>query len=117
MESGQFDRRITIWRPAPIDDPVYGPQPGGWAVVAARVPAQLLDDLPSKNERTDGAVKIAERPARLRMRYMAGITSDMKVTLHDGADASGDIDFQISGGPATVGRRQWMELTVKAYST
>lgn len=116
MESGQFDARVTISRPAPVDDPLYGPQPGGWEVVAARVPAQLLDALPSKSERTDGAVKVAERPARLRMRYMTGITSDMKVTLHDGADASGDIDFQIAGGPAVVGRRQWLELSVKAYS-
>lgn len=117
MESGQFDRRVTIWRPMLVDDPDYGPQPG-WDPVpfAARVPCQLLDDLPSKNERVDGVLKIAERPARLRMRYTTGITSDMKITLHAGADVSGDIDFQIAGGPAEIGRRQWLELTVKAYS-
>ena len=45
------------------------------------------------------------------------LTSDMKITLHDGADASGDIDFQIAGGPAVIGRRQWLEFTVTHYST
>lgn len=118
MESGQFDDRITISRPAVVEDPIYGPQPGGWEIVAARVPAQLLDDLPSKNERTDGVMKVAERPARVRMRYTSLVlTSDMKITLHDGADASGDIDFQIAGGPAVIGRRQWLEFTVTHYST
>jgi len=116
MRGGQLDRRITIWRPAPIDDPIYGPQPGGWALVAARVPAQVVDDLPSKNERTDGAARVAERPARLRIRYMRGLTSDMKITLHDGADASGDVEFQIAGGPAEIGRREWTELTITHYS-
>lgn len=117
MRGGQLDRRITIWRPAPVDDPVYGPQPGGWSIVAARVPAQLMDDLPSKSERTDAGIKIAERPARVRIRYLRGLTSDMKITLHDGADATGDVDFQIAGGPAEIGRREWTEFTVRAYSS
>lgn len=116
MRGGQLDRRITIQRPALVDDPVYGPQPGGWEVVAERVPAQLMDDLPSKSERTEGGLRIAERPARVRVRYLRGITSDMKITLHDGADASGDVDFQIAGGPAEIGRREWTEFTVKAYT-
>ena len=122
MESGQFDDRITISKPPVYVDPVYGPQPAPpgtpWDIVAARVPAQLMDDLPSKNEHTDGAVKVADRPARVRMRYTSLVlTSDMKITLHDGANASGDIDSQIAGGPAVIGRRQWLEFTVTYYST
>lgn len=118
MRGGQLDRYITISRPVAVDDPIYGMQPGGWAVFATpRIPAQVLDDLPSKSESTDGAVRIAARPARVRIRYLRGITSDMKVTLHDGENASGDIDFQIAGGPAEIGRREWTEFTVAAWST
>jgi len=115
MRGGQLDRRITLWRPAVVDDPIYGPQPGGWALVAARVPAQVLDELPSKSERTDNDLRRSERPARVRIRYFPGITVDMKVTLHDGADASGDVEFQIAGGPAEIGRREWTEFTMRTY--
>lgn len=121
MRSGQMDRRITIERPPVYVDPVYGPQPAPpgtpWDVFGvARMPAQLMDDLPSKNERTEGALKIADRPARVRIRYLRGITSDMRVILHDGPDESGDQVFQIAGGPAEIGRREWTEITVEAYS-
>lgn len=116
MRSGQLDRRITIQRPTTIDDPEYGPQPGPWAEVAARVPAQLMDDLPSKSERVENGLRTAKRPARVRIRYQRGITSDMKIILHDGADASGDVEFQIVGGPAEIGRREWTEFTVEAYT-
>lgn len=117
MQGGQLDRRITIWRPMQVDDPEYGPQPD-WDPVpfAARVPAQLMDKLPSKSERTENGMRVADRPARVRIRYLRGLTSDMKITLHDGADASGDVDFQIAGGPAEIGRREWTEFTVEAYS-
>lgn len=117
MRGGQLDRRITIQRPTTLEDPVYGPQPGGWAIVAARVPAQVFDDLPSKSERTEEGLRLGERPARVRIRYMRGITSDMKITLHEGVDAADDVEFQISGGPAEIGRREWTEFTVKAYSS
>lgn len=115
MRAGQLDRRITIERPAPADDPVYGPQPGGWALFgAARMPAQVWDDLPSKGESTTaGGLRLAERPARVRIRYQSGITPDMRVTLHGDTD----VVFQIAGGPAEIGRREWTEFTVRAYST
>lgn len=117
MRGGQLDRCITIERPTTVDDPVYGPQPGGWAVFGtARTPAQVMDDLPSKSESTTEGIKIAERPARVRIRYLRGITSDMRVTLHDGPDSTYDVVFQIAGGPAEIGRREWTEFTVKAYS-
>lgn len=113
MRGGQMDRRVTFERPAMVDDPVYGPQPGGWAIYAARVPAQVLDDLPSKAEYVEGAARVARRPARLRMRYLSGITVDMRVTVHDTVDTV----FQIVGGPAEIGRREWTEITIEAYST
>jgi len=117
MHGGQLDRRITIWRPTVVEDPEYGPQPGERVPVATRVPAQVLDSLPSKSESTEAGVKVADRPARVRIRYLRGITSDMEITLHDGPDASGDVEFKIVGGPAEIGRREWTEFTVTHYST
>lgn len=112
MRGGELDRRITIERPTLIDGE-YGPQPGPWELVAARVPAQVWDNLPSKSETVADGLKQATRPARLRIRYMRGLSSDMRITLHNETD----VLFQISGGPAEIGRREWVEMTITQYST
>jgi len=113
MRGSQLDRRVTIERPTQIDVDGYGPQPGPWVTVAARVPAQVLDDLPSRSESEQAAMILAKRPARLRMRYMRGLSSDMRVILHGESDQI----FQIVGGPAELGRRRWTEMTLESYSS
>lgn len=112
MRAGEMDRRITIERPTFVDGE-YGEQPGPWEVVAARLPAQVWDNLPSKSEDVKNGLKLATQPARLRIRYMRGLSSDMRVIVHDETD----VIFQISGGPAEIGRREWTEMTITAYST
>lgn len=113
MKAGDLDRRITIRRPVVLEDPLYGPQPGGWEIVAERVPAQVRDDLPSKSETVEGGLAIGSRPARVRIRYMRGLSSDMQVIVHNEVDEL----FQIVGGPAEIGRREWVEFTIKAFTT
>lgn len=113
MRGSQLDDRVTIERQTQVSTPDYGMQPGPWVVVAARIPAQVLDDLPSKDESVRDGLAVAKRPARLRIRYMRGLTSDMRVTLH-GED---DRVFQIVGGPAELGRRDGIEMTLEAYTS
>lgn len=117
--AGQLDRRITIQRPTSVDDPEYGPQPGGWADVYTRVPAQVLDQLPSNSENVQGGLRMAERPARVRTRYLKRITSDMRVIVHakDSAAGEQDVVYEISGGPAEIGRREWTEFTIRNFSS
>lgn len=116
MRGGQLDRRITFLASALIEDEVYGPQPGEWlpaAGLAPRTPAQVWDSLPGQDEAVQGGLHMADRPARIRLRYQRGITSDMRVVLHDETDRL----FEITGGPAEIGRREWIELTIKAFSS
>jgi len=113
VNGGQFDRRITIQRPTVVDDPEYGPQPGGWETVFERVPAQVWDTLPGRAETSGQVLNLAERPARVRMRYTRGVTSDMRVIVHNETDTI----HQISNGPAEIGRRQWIEFTIREYSS
>lgn len=119
MHAGQLDRRITIQKPGTIDDPEYGPQPGGWEDVYSRIPAQVQDDLPSNGESVQGGIRMSDRPARVRTRYLKRITSDMRVIVHskDSANGEGDVVYQISGGPAEIGRREWTEFTIRNYSS
>jgi len=112
MRAGQLDSRVTIERPTSADaGDGYGPQPRG--SFATRVPAQVQDALPSKSETVQDGLAVATRPARLRIRYLRGITSAMRITLH----GETDVVFQIVGGPAEIGRREWLEMTIEQYST
>lgn len=112
MRGSQLDRRITIERPTTIEGD-YGQQPGPWAVFASRIPAQVQDALPSKSESTQQGLRVAVQPARVRIRYLAGITSDMRVLVHGATDRT----MQIMAGPAEIGRREWTEFMTEAFSS
>lgn len=113
MRGGQLDRRITIQRPAVVEDELYGPQPGGYEDFLSRIPAQKWDDLPSSTEATQGGLRMSNHPARIRIRYVRGITSDMRVIVHDEVDEV----YEISSTPAEIGRREWTEFTIRAYTS
>lgn len=108
MHTGQLDRRVTFQRSAGTKDPEYGTLTDAWVDVFQRVPAQVQDDLPSKSEKVVLGVTKNTTPARLRLRYMTGITPDMRVIVHGPVDRI----VQIVGGPAEIGRREWLELVV-----
>lgn len=113
ITGGQFNRRITLQKPTVIEDPEYGPQPGPWETVFARVPAQVWDTLPGNAERNNPNINLAERPARVRMRYTRGVTSDMRVIIHNEVDTT----HQISAGPAEIGLRKFIEFTIREFSS
>lgn len=113
MKAADLDRRITIQQPGMIDDPVYGPQPGGWSNLVERLPAQVRDDLPSNTESVDNGLRLSGKPARVRIRYMRGITSDMRVIVHNETDEL----YEISSTPAEIGRREWLEFTIRTYTS
>lgn len=117
MQAGDLDTRVTLQRPVTVVDPDYGAQPAGWETYAARVPAQVRDNLPSKTEGLQGGMVQATLPARVRMRYARSmtkdITPDMRVIVHGDSD-----DFyQITSPVSVIGRREWIEFTIEAYTT
>lgn len=112
MTPGQLDRRITIQQKTVTQDPDYGTEVTSWTTFASRIAAQVQDALPSKSESVQQGVRVATRPARVRIRYRSGITSDMRVVVHGATDRT----MQIVGGPAEIGRREWTELVCEEYS-
>lgn len=111
--AGQYDRRLSIEAKSVTVDPDYGTQTVTWTVFAARIPAQVQDVLPSKSESAAQGIRIATQPARVRIRYLAGITSDMRLVLHGATDRT----MQITAGPAELGRREGLEMMAENYST
>lgn len=110
-----MDRRISLQVQQSVNDPLYGPQPGGWVTVAARIPAQKVDALPGNQpmESTSPSVRVSTYRSRIRIRYMRGVTADMRVILHEETDEV----YEITSPPAEIGRREWLEFTISAYST
>lgn len=113
MRGSQLDRRITIERKTVTQNQDYGTESIAWAAFASRIPAQVQDVLPSKSESTQQGLRIAVQPARVRIRYLSGIASDMRVVVHGATDRT----MQITAGPAEIGRREWTELMVEEFSS
>lgn len=113
MQAGRLDIRVRIEHFTTTLDPDYNTEVKTWAEFAT-VWAQVQDVLPSKAETIQNAVEIAERPSRVRMRYLAGIRPDMRLVILGGGVESDQI-CEIVAGPAELGRREGIELLVKDY--
>lgn len=115
MRGSQLDRRITIQANTPTQDSEYGTVVEGWATFAgaARIPAQVQDTLPSKSEATADGLRLAKHTARVRIRYLAGVTADMRVIVHGESDRT----MTIIAGPAEIGRREWLEFMCEDFTS
>lgn len=107
--ASRLDTRIRIERKIVTSDPFYGAETVIWAEFAT-VWAEVQDVLPSRAERLADSIVIANRPARIHIRYLAGITADMRVII-------GTRVLQIVSGPAEIGRRKGIELIAEQYSS
>jgi len=107
--ASRLDTRIRIERKSVTSDSFYGTETVNW-VEFATVWAEVQDVLPSRAERLADSIVIANRPARIRMRHIAGVTPDMRVII-------GTRVLQIVSGPAELGRREGIELIVEQHST
>lgn len=116
MRGGQLDRRITILAPGPdVDRGEYGPQPGEYTpiVKGVRIPARRVDTRPSNAESVGDGLRMAFKPSILHLRYRPDITSNMRVIMHDEADRL----YEMTSEPAEIGRREWLEISLREYST
>ena len=102
MRAGALDRRITIERPAEVQDAAGQPVPG-WDLVAERW-AQKRDV--RGRERFAAEQTIGEETAVFVIRWLAGIDATMRV-VHDGKV----YDIQ---GLAEIGTRDGLEITATA---
>lgn len=107
--ASKLDTRIRIERKLVTRDPQYGTEQVTWGQFAC-VWAEVKDILPSKAERLADSIQIGRRPARIRIRYLAGLAADMRIIIDNRI-------HQIISGPATLGRREAMEIMVEEQSS
>lgn len=104
-----LDRRVTIQRKVVTQDASYGSEVVTWGVLAV-VWAELRDVPPGRSETIRQGLQQARNQTRVRMRYRADVDSSMRIV--DGTRV-----LQIIGGPAELGRREFLEVMTEAYST
>ena len=107
--ASRLDTRIRIERKMVARDPQYGTEQVAWAEFAC-VWAEVKEILPSRSERLADSIQIGRRPARIRIRYLAGLAADMRIIIDDRI-------HQIISGPAVLGRRAAMEIMVEELSS
>ena len=112
MDIGSLDRRIRIERKVSTQDADYGTEVITWTTFAT-VWANVQEVLPSRAETQAQGIRIENNPARVRTRWMTGITSDMRVIYLD----RGDRQMRIVAGPVEMGRKEGIEMMVENFTT
>lgn len=125
MQAGDQTEWIEIQYLTAGTDSVYGRIAGAWTplVALAGSPteacplwAQWSDMLPSRSEAVRTGLNVALNQSRVRIPYLEilrTITSAMRVIRK----YEGDGIYQIVGGPAIIGQREWIEIVCEKDST
>ena len=122
MRAGQLDRRITIERKVVTQDATYGSEIITWTplvvlpgspTVAASLWANVVDVQPSRSEAVKQGLSVATNQTRVTIRYRSDVDSSMRITVHGDTD----VVYQIVGGPAMLGRKEWLEMMFERYSS
>lgn len=106
-----LDTRVRFESRSVTQDPTYGTDVVSWVPVCV-VWAEVMDVLPTRQqaEQVRQVVQVATMRARVRIRYRTDIDATMRCII-------GGVTYQIVGGPAEIGRHEFMELLVEKYST
>lgn len=113
MNALEFTDRIRIEVMAAGRDPDYGtPLPDSWVMVA-EVWAKIQDAKPGKTDATTHGLRLANDSATIWIRHREGIFSDMRIVELTGARRT----LSITGGPASIEGRRFLEFTVERFSS
>jgi SPP1 family predicted phage head-tail adaptor len=106
-----MDTRVRFENKSISQDPVYGTEVISW-LPKATVWAEVMDVLPTRQqaEQMRNNTQVSVRRARVRMRYRSDIDASMRCLI-------GGIVHQIVGGPAEIGRHEFMEILIERVST
>lgn len=112
MDIGTLDQRITIQRKNATREADYGTEVLAWVDVAT-VWAKITDEINIKkggDESIDQSQRVERSRTQVLIRYLAGLSTDMRVLWPDRART-----FQITS-MAEKGRRDGIEISVEEYS-
>jgi head-tail adaptor len=104
-----LNKRARIEYKAITQDSVYGTETITWTLLAV-VYCNLQDVLPSRSESVKNGMAIAANQSRFRCRFRKDIDSSMRVVIDS-------VVYSIIGGPAELGRAEYIELMLEKISS
>lgn len=104
-----LDTLVDFESPSTAQDATFGSSVPVWTHFA-RAWVEWRDMIPSRSETVRQGLATARNQTRIRLRFMPDLDSSMRL-VRDG------VKYNIVGGPAELGRREWHELVVESYST
>jgi head-tail adaptor len=108
----KLDRRVLVEYPVNTGDATFGAIETVWTpLVAQYLWANITDTPPSRSEAVRNGMSVARNQTTFIMRYRSDITAAMRLT-----DVSTGFIYQIVGGPAIIGRLEWIEMVGERYS-
>lgn len=108
MSAGELRHRITIQN-CTVTQNDHGQDETTWTNYASRVPARVFEE--GSREFWTAQQTKADITALVKLRWMAGVLSKMRVIWHDGAT---DRTLGIEGPPINPdGKREYMHLMCK----
>jgi head-tail adaptor len=122
MHAGLLNCQISIEHKQVVQDLTFGTEIITWISILmlpgspsipVRLFANVFDLPPSRSEAVRNGLETARNQTRFTIRYRTGVDSSMRIVLHEETDRI----FNIVGGPAQIGRRQWLELVGEEYSS
>lgn len=112
MDIGQLDRRCRIEYPGVTGQDDFGGEIIGWLPLAV-VWANVRDEMPSRAESVLQGLEVARNQTRVRLRWRSDITSAMRLIIY----RPNPITYEVVGGPAELGRKEYLELMVERLSS
>src|SRR4051812_12186664 len=122
IDPGCFDELIEVQYPFTTQDSTYGTPVPTWLPLftlpgsptePAPMWAEFVDVQPSRSESVKQGLDVARNQSRVRMPYIDGIDSTMRIIRKSATNVA----YSIVGGPAILGRREYLEMVVERYST
>lgn len=122
MDAGNFDQLIEIQYGFKSQDAQFGTEVVSWLplvtlpgspTVPAPIWAEWVDTPPSRSEAVRQGLDVARNQSRVRMRYLPDVDSTMRI-IRKGPP---DVTYSIVGGPAIIGRREYLEMVCERYSS
>lgn len=105
----KLDRMISIDRPTTLKDATFQSASASWALLAT-VWAEVKDQQPSRSNAVRAGLELGRNQTRVRMRWREDVDATMRIRF-------GARTLKIVGGPAELGRREFMELMCEEYSS
>ena len=112
MIAGQLNRRCLIEKRSVTQDAQFGSEVITWVKVA-EVWCEVRDVLPSRStEKPVLSLKVETQKTRIRMRWRTDLNTTMRLTINRPPLSI----YQIIGGPAEIGNREYIEYIAEEFS-